>query len=84
MTLVLLLHPGEGLLTMGGLSNDFPLVLTVLGTLGTGTEGVLLVVVVGVNLSTSDLLLEVLDSLTDGGALVMDAWVDLNGDLVVL
>jgi hypothetical protein len=84
VALVLLLHPGKGLLSMGGLSNNFPLVLSVLATLGTSLDGVLGVEVLGVDLASSELLLDGFDELTDWGALVPDAWVHLKTSLVSL
>lgn len=84
MTLVLLLHPREGLLAVGGLSDDFPLVLAVLAALGAGLDGVLGVEVLGVDLASAELLLDGLDQLADWGALVSDAWVHLEASLVGL
>lgn len=75
VTLVLFLHPGEGPLAVGGLSLNFPLVLSGLGALSAGLEGVLGVEVLRVNLIPAQLLLDGLDHLAHSGALVLDAWL---------
>lgn len=84
MTLVLFFHPGEGLLSIGGLTNNFPLVSSILTTLSSSPDGVLGVEVLGVDLAPAEHLLDILDGLADWGALVSDAGVHLETSLVSL
>lgn len=84
MTVVLLLHPGKGLLSLRGLSLDGPLHLSLLGLLSLSLEGVPGGEILRVNLVSSKCLLNSLDSLADGRALVLNAGLDLDASLVSL
>lgn len=84
MALVLFLHPGEGLLAVGGLTLDLPLGLSTLSLLGAGPEGVLGGEILGVNLVSAKGLLEGLDELAEGIVLLLDVGLHLEGGLVGL